>query len=302
MELKEIQYFITIVNEKSFTRASKKLFVSQPALSLCLQRLEKELNAQLLFRDKSNFVLTPAGKLLFENGSRIIEMFHYMTQNIYDVVNFSDGVIRIGFSQFYGRYYSPELFRNFYTRYPGIHIELIEDFSNHLEDYILKDELDLCIIPLPVLSDSIAYVPLFQEKIYFAAPKEIYISIQNNSSNLPTIDLSLMKDQSYILLKKYQKIRRISDDICRDFGFSPNILFESQDMNTINNFIALNMGVGFVSDIIEQTSSVKDKVNYFRIDSDKAVRSFVIAYKKGTNLSSASKRFIDLAQECFSEI
>lgn len=301
MELKDIRYIITIAQEQSFTHAAEKLYVSQPALSLCVQRLEKQLNTKLFIRDKNLLVLTPAGKMFVEDGRRIIGMTDELTQRIYDAVNFDNGIIKVGFSQFYGRYYSPELFRLFQTRYPGVRIELTEDFSPHLENYLVHGELDLAIIPLPILTDSVVYEPLFQEKIYLAMPKRLAMDhCPGSVSAIPVIDLRLVKDQPFIMLKKFQKIRKLADRLCQECSFTPNVIFETQDMNTINSFIALNMGVGFVSDIIEKTSESRENVSYFQLKSDKAVRTFAIAYKKGANLSNPCKKFIALAQEHFS--
>lgn len=299
MELRDIRYIKAIAEERSFTLAAQKLYVSQPTLSMCVQRLEKELNTKLFIRERNKLVLTPTGQMFLEDGSQIIEMTQKMTQRIFDVINFDEGVIRVAFSQFYGRYYSPRLFKTFQQHYPKVRIEIIEDFSNHLEDFVAHGELDLCIVPSPVFSAGVAFEPLFQERIYLAAPKELDLVPPNISNNLPAIDLSLVKDQPFIMLKKYQKIRKISDRICQNAGFLPKILFESQDMNTINNFIALNMGVGFVSDIIERTSDKKDLVNYYQIESSEAVRSFVVAYKKGAELSRVCKNFIQLARQQF---
>lgn len=302
MDLKDIRYVIAVAEEESFSKAAHKLYVSQPALSICIQRLEKELNAKLFIRAKNKVVPTPLGKLFWEEGSRLLKMSQEMRQRINDAINFEQGFIRVGVSQFYGRYYSPQLFHEFQQYYPGIRIEIVEDFSNNLEDFVAQGELDLCIIPSPVYTDSVTHVPLFQEQIYFAMSKEIRLSEMippSFSDNLPMIDLALAKDLPFVMLKKHQKIRKISEVMCHDAGFSPNIIFETQDLNTINNFISLNMGVGFVPDIIEKKSDVKDKINYYQIKSDKATRTFVIAYKKGVDLSKASEHFIRLAQDNF---
>lgn len=303
MELKDIRYIVTIAEEQSFTRAAEKLYVSQPALSICVQRLEKELGASLFIREKNRLVLTPAGKMFVDDGRQVLSITQNMAKRIYDVVNFDNGLIRIGFSQFYGRYYCPELISLFQARYPGVRIEFTEDFSPHLEDYIVHDELDLAIIPLPIPTDGVAYETLFRENIYLAMPKKLSCELcGGEQAGLPAIDLRLVQDQPFIMLKKFQKIRKLGEQLCRDCGFTPGIVFETQDMNTINTFIALNMGVGFVSEVIEKTTNMHDKVSYFRLESEKAVRSFAVAYKKGVTLSLACKRFIALAHEHFSSI
>ena len=302
MDIKDIQYVLAIAEEQNFSKAAARLYISQPALSLCVQRLEREFETKLFFRGNNKVALTSAGRLFVEHGARIIEMNQQMKQRIYDVINFEQGSIKVGISQFYGRYYSPRLFRVYQQCYPGIRIEIREDFSNHLEEYILSGELDLCIIPAPLTHDGIAYEPLFQEEIYFAISKELDIAKKvppNFSNNIPSIDLRLVKDLPFIMLKKHQKIRRISERICANAGFVPHIVFESQDLNTINNFISLNMGVGFVPDIIEKTSDVKDLVDYYQIKSDVSTRTFMIAYKQQATLSNACKNFIKTAQESF---
>ena len=302
MELKDIRYILAIAEDSSLTVAARKLYICQPTLSICVQRVEKELNAKLFNREKNKLVPTAAGQIFLEEGRRIIAKTNEMKQSIYDVINYDKGMIRVGFSSFYGRHYSPELFQLYQQRNPRVRIEVIEEFSKEVEEHIARGDLDLGIIPSPIFADNVAFEPLFEEKIHFAMSKKMGLptqDTQDNTSDLPMIDLSAVKDQAFIMLKKHQKIRVISERICQEYGFTPRIMLETQDMNTINNFVALNLGVGFVSDIVERTSDKKDLVNYYRIDSDKASRMFFIAFKKDIHLSQACLSFIELAQEYF---
>ena len=302
MDFKSIWYFITIAEEGSFSKAARKLYISQPALSICIQRLEKELNAKLFTRTKNTMTLTTIGHLFLEEGCRLLQMRQDMLKKINDTINFEQGFIKVGISQFYGRYFAPQLFYEFKQSYPSIRFEIIEGYSTHLESLVANDSLDLCFIPSPVLSDNIQSVTLFHEQIFFAASKThriIDMAPADISANFPIIDVASAKHLPFVMLKKHQKTRKIGEQICSDAGFTPNIIVEVQDFETANNFIALGMGVGFVPDIIARKSDSKNFVNYYQIKSNKATRTFVIAFKIGTVLSKASKNFIQFTIDKF---
>jgi len=302
MDLKHIRYFITIAEERSFSKAAQKLYISQPALSICIQRLEKELNAKLFTRTKNTVSLTMIGNLFFEEGVRLLQMSQGMLERINDTINFERGFIKVGISQFYGRYFAPQLFYEFKQNFPSIRFEIIEDFSTHLETLVANGSLDMCFIPTPILSDNIQSVTLFQEQIFFATSKNqrmIEMIPSDPSGNFPTIDISSAKYLPFVMLKKHQKTRKIGEQICSEAGFIPDITVEAQDFDTVNNFIALGMGVGFIPDTIVRKSDSKNFANYYQIKSDKATRAFVIAFKKGIVLSNACENFIQLAVDKF---
>lgn len=90
-------------------------------------------------------------------------------------------------------------------------------------------------------------------------------------------------------------------NLCNEAGFSPSIIFETTNWNTINALIAAGMGVGFVPEVLYNNNNVKNKPVYYRIVANNTTRLYLVAYKKGTILSTIRKDFINMAREMFQQ-
>jgi len=110
MNLRDIQYVLAVHEEGGFSKAAKKLFVSQPCLSQSIQRLEKELTTELFCRENNVVTLTKAGQLFIEDGQEILNLCKSMRMRIADVVESEHVHLKVGISIFYSPYYSHLIF------------------------------------------------------------------------------------------------------------------------------------------------------------------------------------------------
>src|SRR5690349_4022870 len=126
MELRQLRYFVTVVNEGSFTRAAEKLHIAQPPLSRQIQQLEEELGAQLLDRKSRPLSLTDTGRFVYEHALDVLERIEVMQMMTSRLAKFGQGRFTIGFvgSTLYGRL--PEVVRRFRSSYPDLEVSLLE--------------------------------------------------------------------------------------------------------------------------------------------------------------------------------
>lgn len=302
MRLKDFLYFSTIARYKSYSKAADELFISQPTLSQAITRLENELCVKLFDRDNMTVTLTPAGKIFLEDANEILNATDRLKKKMKNISESNYGTIRVGSSQFYGSYIFPALIPALKENYPGIKIEITEESSDHLETMVENGELDFAFIPLPITSEHLTYCHMFDEKILLAVPDEAGI---NNKLKLtpdkhwPYVEnFSAMADEPFMLLKKNMKLRIKADALCENAGFSPNVIIESQNMETLRNYVALGMGSSFLSHLI--AGSNKPGILYCQLHDYSIVRDFVLIYSKNNPLSSMEKAFIQVSKEALS--
>lgn len=302
MQLRDIQYVVTVANEHSFSKASQILFVSQPALSQSIRRLEAELNIPLFIREGNTIRLTTAGKLFVEDGTEILRMSNHLRAKMSDIINLRECRLSIGISTFYSNCYLPHIIPTFRRQYPSITLDIVEERSNVLEKLATEGIIDFCMIPAPIDSEHLDYDIIYQEQILFALPPDHLLNKQLTpalSSGLPFLDLSLVKNEPFIFLKKTQKFTGMGLQLCKDAGFLPLIVFETMNWNTVNSLVANGMGVGFVPEILSESFTTAEKPVYYRIAANNTVRPYMVAYKKGTILPAAALNFIQVAKESF---
>lgn len=303
MQLRDIQYVVTVAHESSFSKAAQALFISQPALSQSIKRLENELNIRLFIRENNSIRLTAAGKIFVADGIEILRMSNALRTKMSEIINLRDCNLKIGISTFYSNCYLPKILPAFQSQYPSIHLEIIEESSNVLEELASAGKVDFSMIPAPLDNKQLDSQVIYQEQILLALPPNHLLSRQITpalSSGLPFIDLALVKDEPFIFLKKHQKFTRMGMQLCRQAGFTPNIVFETGNWNTIHSLVATGMGVGFIPEILSETSTTERRPVYYRIMADNTTRPYVIAYKKGAILPAAALNFIEVAKNTFS--
>jgi len=302
LQLHEIQYVLTIAKEHSFSKASRQLFISQPALSQSIKRLENELNIPLFTRENNSVQLTAAGKIFVEEGYKIINLSTNLITKMSNIINIKEGNLSLGISPFYSNIFLPRIIPTFMHHFPAITLEILEEDSYMLEDDTVNGKVDFCMTPLPILHKDLEYEVVYQEQILFALPKNNNLNEKNIpalSDGIPFIDLRLVKNEPFIFFTKKQKFTEMGMRLCSDAGFIPAIIFKTTNWNTIIDLIATGMGVGFVPEILVNRTSSNKNLSYYRIMAENTTRLYAVAYKKGTALSNAAKDFISVAKKAF---
>ena len=154
MTLKDLEYFTVIAREGSITRAASKLFIAQPALSQCLQKIEKELGVGLVVRNSTGVELTSEGMCFLEFAQKVLLERTELDKKIKDVENAENGTIRLGFTGTQATYVLPYILPEFQAKHPGITITLVEALSDEIETKLLRNEVDIGILHPPIRNTS----------------------------------------------------------------------------------------------------------------------------------------------------
>ncbi|ANE47916.1 transcriptional regulator [Paenibacillus swuensis] len=301
MEFRQLQYVIQIAAEKNFSRAAEKLHIAQPSLSQQLSKLEKEIGV-LLFRRSTNSVeLTHAGAAFVEQAQKIIDAAEQLKLAMADISNMRKGKLVVGSLPITGSHILPLVLPVFARKYPNIEIALVEDTTNNLEALTSAGKTDLSLLTLPLLEQSLTYQTLIQEEICLAVPHSHPLA--EIANRLP-VDVSSLKDEPFIVLKRGQGFRQITLDLCEEAGFSPRVVFESSNIETVQSLVAAGMGVGFVPHMMTRSQSGDFIPAYLRLASRNGSapsRTLVIASRKGRYLSKAAEAFIATLMDVMKE-
>ena len=300
MQLKVIQYFITIVERKSFSRASEELFLSQSALSQQMRKLENELGVELFNHSKHKVELTEAGIIFYEDSLHILRAYEMTKSKLKDLANAGNSVVTLGISPFYSHYYLPILLPSLMNEHPNINYKIVEEISIDLEKRLIDGTIDFCLIPLQPINDKLHYEVIFNEEILLAVPKNHPANgFAIPSVGMPFMDLSHLKDANFIMLKPTQKFYEMSIRLCMEAGFEPRTIIETISWDTLNTLVGNGMGVGFVPELVINSLPIEKRPNYYRIH---AQRTYAIASLKSNELSVTAQIVIDSFKNSFSRI
>lgn len=307
MDFRQLQYMLKVAEEKSFSKAAQKLFIAQPSLSQYIQKLEHQLGVELFDRTTIPLRLTYAGELYIETAKQILDLKDQLSQQMADIAKLKKGRVTIGLSAFRSTYIMPKVLPLFHEKFPGIEVVLVEGTSSELEDLALKGSTDITIMTLPLNESLFDFEPILTEEILVAVPPNHSLKekIHKNSfkSELRSeIDLKILKDEPFVLLKQDQKLHQIATSLCKQAGFKPNIILESESIEATHALVTAGMGVTFIPDTLSLFRNVYEKPLYFSIKDLKPTRIMTVAYRKGRYLSVASKEFITTMKDVLGDL
>lgn len=300
MELRQLQYVLQIAAEKNFSRAADKLHIAQPSLSQQLSKLEKELGVMLFQRNTSSVELTYAGSKFVEQAQIIIDAVELLRQEMSDISELRSGRVVVGSMPITGAHLLPHVLPVFKQNYSEVEISLLEDSSMNLEKLTASGQTDLSLLSLPLEIPVLDYVELGEERIDLAVPPEHPLAIR--SANGIRTSLEELKDEPFIVLKEGQGFRKLTMDLCREAGFEPRIVFESNNMETVQSLVATGMGVTLVPRFIARAPRSEFVPVYLPLAEPVPSRTLVIAYRHGRYLSKAANAFIETFKSTVSEL
>ncbi|WP_214629842.1 LysR family transcriptional regulator [Paenibacillus agaridevorans] len=291
MELRQLNYVIQIASEKNFSRAADKLHIAQPSLSQQLSKLEQELGL-LLFRRTTNSVeLTQAGQVFVEKSQSILDAVEQLKQEMDDMAQMRRGRLVVGTLPITGSHVLPLVLPVFGALYPQIEVVLVEETTARLEQLTASGGTDISLLSLPLIDNSLSWEPYLEEEICLAIPQQHPLAKRGGE-----VDIADLKQEPFIGLKRGQGFRQITVELCEVSGFTPRIVFESSNIETVQSLVAGGMGIAFVPQMLTRPTGGEFSPAYLQLGT-RPTRTLVIASRKGRYLSKAARSFISTLNE-----
>jgi DNA-binding transcriptional LysR family regulator len=248
MELRHLRYFITVATELHFGRAAEKLHIAQPPLSKQVQDLEAELGFELFNRTKRSISLTPAGQAFLVEVTQIFQQLDRAIDIGKKTSRGELGQISIGFVGSATYNILPVMLQQFRDRYPQVQIELHELTTDRQLIWLREGRIDIGLIRPPIIEKDLASEVIFQESLVVALPTNHHLA------KLDNVDLPLLAAEPFILFPR-QLAPGLYDPIiaiCQAAGFSPQVVQECIQMQTIVSLVSANMGVSILPESIQE--------------------------------------------------
>jgi DNA-binding transcriptional LysR family regulator len=250
MEIRHLRYFATVAAELHFGRAAEKLHIAQPPLSKQIQDLERELGFELFIRTKRTVTLTPAGTEFLIEVNKIFQQLDRAIEIGRKTSRGELGQIAIGFVGSATYNILPIILHKFRDRYPEVRVELYELTTDRQLIWLHEGRIDIGLIRPPITvggaspleNRQLICQTIFQESLIAILPSH------HPLATAPAIDLRSLASEAFILFPR-QLAPGLYDpiiSICQAVGFSPNIVQECVQMQTIVSLVSANMGISIL--------------------------------------------------------
>lgn len=282
--------FCEVAKSQSFSKAAKKLYMTQPAVSQAVMNLERELDIRLFTRTSKGVVLTNDGQLLFEHVNSAINLIQVGEKKLLESRNLAVGEMKVGVGDTLSKYFLLPYLEKFHNRFPNINLKIINRTSPELCAMLKSGETDIAVCNLPIKDPSLVILECMDIHDIFVCGEK-YKGAAASPKNLEEIVKYPMillerKSNSRLYLEKYL--------LSRGIRLVPEIELGSHDL--LLEFARYNFGIACV---IEEFSleQLKSRV-LFKIDLTEEIpaRSIGFCFLKSVPLSPAAKKLMEVVR------
>ena len=252
MELRQLRYFVRIVELNSFSKAAKDLFIAQPALSNQISNLEKELNTQLLSRSVRGVAPTEAGKTLYAHAQAIIRQIEHLKHEVVNQSINPRGVVSIGIPTSVSNVLASSLITAARSTYPEIKLKIVESLSGHLEELVSTGRIEMSLLfdnPYKTskqneknINYNLIRVPILEEELYLQTTQILTIKSQQKK-----ISMAKAAKLNFVLPGESNSTRQLIDHAFKKAGLELKVITELDSLSTIQSVVEDGLGATILS-------------------------------------------------------
>lgn len=290
--LEQLRIIQAIKNEATIKQAAKKLYLSQPALSLQIQKLEYEIDSPILDRRKKQIYFTFTGELILDYADRILRLCEEADKAVVYLKKLKRLSLTIGSNEIVGTYILPKIIDLFCRRYSYTHIKLEIDSTNCISWNIVNGKVDIGIVEeeeIPKeLYNSLYSTPYFKEEIVLILPKS------HELKNVCSITKEKLYNLDFITLKPNFVGRKLVDDILKKFNIDSGklkIKLELNSIEAIKRGVQAGLGVSFVSILMVKDELYSKRLNSVMVNEKKISKRLTLLVNLKINESQLSGKF-----------
>lgn len=285
MELRQLQYFLTVAEELNFSRAAERLRITQPPLSLQIKNLETELGVSLFNRNNRHVELTDAGKYFFDEVYKLFDHLHRAVENTQRTHQGEIGKLRVGFVGSATYDILPSVLREFRSLYPDVQVHLLEMSTPMQMEALLEEEIDVGVLRPPVHYEAL------RTEIVSIAPCVLAVPKQHPLLQRENISLADLSPYPFVMLAR-KTWAGLYDEI---LGLcNPIIQQEALEFQTVIGLVAAGMGIAVVPQSAMNLHT--QDVVYINLKNQLPIASMGISWRRN-DLSPLVKTFIRMAKE-----
>ena len=295
ISVKNAEIVMAILRSGNFTSAAKNMFISQPALSQAVRKIEKKLGAPIFYRNTEPITLTEAGQVYIDALKRVMAINTRLINNISEILHENKGKFRLGISLQRGMQLLPLVIPDFARQYPYVKIELLEHGSWALEKLLHDGMCDIALITTTPRYEQFEYILLKKEEVVLMASKSTNLAscVEDGAE----ISISEAAGEKFVSLIAGHSVRVIQDQLLFSHHITPTILLETDSLEAAKRLTAAADAVMLIPYVyVAQSPEIRKKVKCFRVKNIDCMRHFYLCYPKGVSMPRFMNDFISIVQ------
>lgn len=304
MNIREFEYLVELSKAGSISKASKALYISQPALSKFLQKLEREAGTPLFQHVGRQLVPTYAGEQCIQAATEIIFIHKRLQSSLADISQQKSGQIKFGLPLSRSHYFLSGILPRFYREYPDICINVYEDATKVLLKKLRMGEINLIFGNLSEIHEELTYEIVSEEEMVLAVPECFHLeqyAVSQKPYRYPVLKPEHWRDCPFLRLSEDQISRAFADKYLEENHIIPKTALQIRNLAQILFSVQQGIGVTICPSMPILKYEGKEPVRYFSLFSEQGptLRKTAIIYRKDAYLSVAEKILIWMIKEYY---
>ncbi|HLG17051.1 MAG TPA: LysR family transcriptional regulator [Blastocatellia bacterium] len=291
MELWQLEVFMAVAEERSFSRAGQKLGRTQPAISSAIKQLEDELREPLFDRLGKSVRLTAAGDLLSDYAKRLLRLRKEAVQAVGELRGLGRGTLSLGANETTCLYLLPEVLAAFKQAYPQVQIDIQRAITRSITEKVLEGSLDFGIVTLPVSDPRLETITIHHDEL------ALIVGPEHRLASRKTVKMSQLEGEPFILHKIGTTTRERLVKHFINGGVKMKVTMELASIETIKRFVSIGMGISIVPRLCIEKDIGEGSLRALKIRDARFKRKLGLIYNKGRHQSQAARAFLALMTE-----
>jgi DNA-binding transcriptional LysR family regulator len=291
MELWQLEVFLAVAEERSFSRAGQRLGRTQPAISSAIKSLEGELGELLFDRIGKSVKLTSAGEMLTGYAGRMLRIRSEVFDAIGEMRSLGRGRLSLGANETTCLYVLPDVLAAFKKTYPQVQVEIQRAITRVITRKVIDGSLDFGIVTLPVTSPRLETITIHRDKLV------LIVSPQHRLASRKVVQMAELEGEPFILHKVGTTTRERLVKQFSDAGVAVRVTMELASIETIKRFVSIGMGISIVPRLCIARELDDGSLLALGIRNTGFRRRLGLIYNNQRHLSQAARAFLSLVTE-----
>jgi DNA-binding transcriptional LysR family regulator len=287
LNFNQFRVFYYAAKNLNFTAAAGELFITQPAVTAQIKSFEEFCNLKLFKKRGRRIFLTDEGRALYQYAVRIFKFEKEIEAIIDDMRELKRGILSLGTTKAYARYFMPLMISTFHQNYPQIKIQLNEGSSLDMIHSLLDFKIEVAIIAKAEDNPEVEFFPFSQEEM------AVIVSVGHPLVDKKSISFKDLATIPFIMKEKGSGTRKLVEELFEAEACTPDILMETSNTEFIKQLVQRGEGVSFVVKEAVAAELKEKKLTTVPLKGPKVYLDVSIAYLKEQMLSPPAKAFVD---------
>src|SRR6266850_7882122 len=291
MEITQLEFFVSVVEEGSFSKAADRVFRTQPAVSISIRRLEQELGVPVFDRSQKTPTLTEAGELMYDYAKRMLTLRNEAQGVVAELRALERGRVRIGANESTSLYLLPHVILEFRRKHPQVKVEIFRHVSENLPREVLDRNVDFAVLAFQPVDNDLESFPILQDELVLIMRPDDPLAQRDS------LKIEELGGQSFVAHNVKTASRHKVVETFEQHHTPLNITLELATVETIKRFVQLKIGLAFVPRMCVAEELDRGTLATVPVPELSYFRTLWVTHRRTITLSHAACAFLEILHQ-----